>query len=88
MPSSPRAPRPPESPARRTLRVMLMQVFGLHLVAIAVHELADVGLRTSRVRMTYLAVWIALTVAIVALGLHRTRLARNAARRPPPPARS
>ena len=80
-------PRPPESPARRVLRVMLMRVFGLHIVAIAVHELADVGVRPRAQRMAFLGVWLALTIAIVGIGLWRMRLARRVGRRrdvPPP----
>jgi len=60
---------------------MLMQVFGLHVVAIAVHELAGVGRRSGQVRGAYLAAWMVLTVVIVVTGLYRMRVARDAARR-------
>jgi hypothetical protein len=59
---------------------MLMQAFGLHVAAIAVHELADVARLPARGRAAYLAVWMALTVAIVGVGLFRIRAARSAAR--------
>ena len=72
--------RAPDSPARRALRTMLIQVFALHVVAIAVHELADVAQRPGAVRATYLAAWMLLTLAIVATGLYRIRVARSAAR--------
>ena len=73
-------PRPPESPARRALRLMLIRVFGLHVVAIATHELADVGTRPRAERVAFLGVWMALTLAIVGVGLWRVRQARGAAR--------
>ena len=80
-----RAPRPPESPARRLVRRMLLLAFSLHVVAIAGHELAGVDRWPERWRMTYLGVWTALTVAILGPALVRLRHLRRAGRRPPPP---
>jgi hypothetical protein len=63
---------------------MLLLVFSLHIVAIAGHQLAGVDRWSERWRMTYLGVWTALTVAIVAPTLVRLRQIRRATRRGPP----
>jgi hypothetical protein len=77
--------RPPDSPARRTFKRMLVMAFGLHAVAIAIHQLARVDTWPERWRMTFLGVWLALTVAVIGPALRRIRQARGAARRPPRP---
>lgn len=84
-PPPPRRPRPAETPARRTLRTMLVLTFGLHVVAIAIHQLAHVDAWPARWRTAFLVVWMALTVAIVGPALHRIRQARTAGRRAPRP---
>ena len=77
----PPSSRPPESPARRALRTMLLLVFGLHVAAIAIFQLAGVERWPERWRLTFLGVWTALTVAIVGPGLLRIRRARGVGRR-------
>ena len=75
MPPRP-APRPPDSPARRALKRMLILAFGLHVVAISIHQLAGVERWPERWRLAYLGVWLALTVAIVGPALRRIRQTR------------
>lgn len=77
--------RPPDSPARRAFKRMLVTAFGLHVVAIGIHQLARVDAWPERWRMTFLGVWLALTVAVIGPALRRIRLARGAGRRPPRP---
>ena len=80
----PPRPRSVDTPARRLVRRMLLLVFSLHIVAIAGHQLAGVDRWPERWRRTYLGVWTALTVVIVAPTLVRVRQMRRAARHGPP----
>jgi hypothetical protein len=61
---------------------MMYLAFGLHAVAIAVHQLAHVDRWPERWRLTYLGLWTALTVVIVGPALVKLRQLRAAGRRP------
>jgi hypothetical protein len=70
-------PKPRYSPARKQLLLMMGLVFGVHAVAIALHQLLDIEHRPRNVRTTFLVVWMAITLLIVGVGLRRIRAART-----------
>jgi len=75
----------PQSPARRALVQMMGAVIAVHVVAIAIYRLTGLDRRPGRPTQIFGAVWTAVTVVIVGVGLFRVRAARlasRAARRP------
>ena len=78
-------PVPRQSPARRALVQMMGAVIVVHVVAIAIYRLTGIDRRPGRPTQIFGAVWTAVTMIVVGVGLYRVRAARlasRAARRP------
>jgi len=71
----------PPSPARRRFLEFLVSVAAVHVVAISVYYALDVAHTPARQQRVFAWAWMALTVAVVFLGLQRIKRARKAASR-------
>ena len=56
---------------------MMGAVLVVHMVAIAIYRLGDLQHRPPNVTRTFGAIWTAVTLIVVAIGLRRVRLARR-----------
>lgn len=61
--------------------VIVALVIGVGALAMSIHELAGIRTAAPTARLAFTLAWTAANVAIVATGLYRIRVARNAARR-------
>jgi hypothetical protein len=78
------APMPPPAPdIRRLLLQLVLRVLAVHAVAIALYYAADVARAGQHIRLAFVTVWMALTLAVVLPSLLRIRRARRPPRRPP-----
>jgi heme/copper-type cytochrome/quinol oxidase subunit 3 len=73
-------PKPAESPSRRALKQFALATVVLHVVAIGMYYALDIAARPERVQRVYAWGWMALTVAVVFVGLQRLKRARRARR--------
>jgi hypothetical protein len=76
MPERPERPIKFRSPARREVTIMMGLVLAVHTVAIAIYRLADLQRQPERVTRIFGAVWTAVTLVVVGVGLWRVRKAR------------
>jgi hypothetical protein len=68
------------SPARRAVVAMMGSIVAVHTLAIAIYRLAGIDRRGADATRTFGAVWTAVTLVVVGVGLWRVRVARNEAR--------
>lgn len=71
----------PPSPARRRFLEFLVSVAAVHVVAISAYYAFDVAHTPARQQRYFAWAWMALTIAVVFLGLQRIKRARRAAAR-------
>jgi hypothetical protein len=77
----PRETRPRfRSPARRELTIMMGLVVVVHTIAIAIYRLSDMPHRPLNVTRIFGAIWTAVTLIVVFVGLNRVRAARRSGR--------
>lgn len=69
------------SPARRRFLEFIVAIGVLHAIAIAAYYLFDVPQAPLRQQRIYGWAWMALTVAVVVVGLQRIKRARRIVRR-------
>jgi hypothetical protein len=75
MPAQPTNPGP--SPAKRALREFAIVIAALHLAAIGLYYGLGIPARPERVQRWYGWGWMALTIAVVFVGLQRVKRARR-----------
>jgi nitric oxide reductase large subunit len=74
---------PPAPDIRRLLLQLVLRVLAVHAVAIALYYAAGLARAGQHIRLAFVTVWMALTLAVVLPSLLRIRRARGAAQRTP-----
>jgi hypothetical protein len=72
--------RQPKSAARQRFLQFLVSVALVHVLAIALYYALDVARMPARQQRMFAWLWMAVTVAVVVVGLQRLKRARRAAR--------
>ena len=73
--------RPPQSAPRKRFLEFLVSVALVHVVAITLYYALDLARMSARQQRVFAWLWMAVTVAVVVVGLQRLKRARRAARR-------